>query len=239
MLKIKTITNNLQDVENKNKFCFRSNPEQFVTEEEIIQDMTQYNSTLTDTDAAAALMTLTSVIKRNLEQGNGVDLPFCRITIAAQGTCSDINQSFRPGTGDNTFKLRMTAPKSFMDDMLKNITYKQVQPDLLTNPSIISLYSIGTTGNLLPELVFTAGSILRISGSFLTVDVTDAQQGVTLLQGTTPVKITRYHRIGTNVLECYIPEEASPGIYQVSVTTKPGANRYKTEIADTTIEVTA
>ena len=55
MLEITTHKNYLQEDKNKNQFCFRSFITEELNNEQLIQEIINYNSTITEADARAVL----------------------------------------------------------------------------------------------------------------------------------------------------------------------------------------
>ncbi|MBQ3691719.1 MAG: DUF4469 domain-containing protein [Clostridia bacterium] len=239
MVQIYSYLNNLTASEEKDKYCFRSVVDQTLDSEQLIKEIINYNSTITEADARAVLSVLNTKVKYFVNLGYKVELPFGYIYNKANGTVARVNDGFVPGTGNH----RISTVFRFKDDaayeMTKNASYKNAGSGYVILPQITELYSIKNNGKEDESLSFAAGSILRIMGKNISFNIEDALQGVFLIDGEHhETRIESYNRIGTNVVEAYIPA-VSAGSYEVKIVTKPGTDRYEKCVASKKIEVTA
>ena len=239
MIQIYSYLNSFQAGEEKDKYCFRSVADQTLNSEQLIKEIINYNSTITEADARAVLSVLSTKVNHFVNLGYKVELPFGYIYNKANGTVARINDGFVPGTGNH----RISTVFRFKDDaayeMTKNAAYKNAGSGYVSLPQITELYSIKNNGKEDEALSFAAGSLLRIMGKKISFDIEDTIQGVFLIDSEHhEVHIESYNRIGTNVVEAYIPA-VSAGSYEVKIVTKPGTDRYEKCVASKKIEVTA
>ena len=89
------------------------------------------------------------------------------------------------------------------------------------------------------NLDFSAGAMLRIKGKNVSFVAEDEVQGVFLVSlDSSETRFSNYNRIGTNVIEAYVPAVAS-GSYEIKLVTKPGTERYEKTVYSTVVNVTA
>ena len=89
------------------------------------------------------------------------------------------------------------------------------------------------------KLDFYMGAILRIKGKNVSFDAADGAQGGFLVSSdSAETRVSNYNRIGSNVIEAYVPAVAS-GSYEIKLVTKPGTERYEKAVSSTVINVTA
>jgi len=239
MIQIYSYLNSFQAGEEKDKYCFRSVADQTLDSEQLIKEIINYNSTITEADARAMLSILSDKVKHFVNLGYKVELPFGYIFNKANGTVARINDGFVPGTGNHRISPVFRFKPEAADEMTKNASYKNAGSGFVTLPQITELYSIKNNGKEDEALSFAAGSLLRIMGKNISFDIEDASQGVFLVDGEHhETRIETYNRIGTNVLEAYIPA-VSAGNYEIKIVTKPGTDRYEKCVASKKIEVTA
>ena len=89
------------------------------------------------------------------------------------------------------------------------------------------------------KLEFAVGAMLRIKGKNVSFDAEDEVQGVFLVSSdATETRVSNYNRIGTNVIEAYVPAVVA-GSYEIKLVTKPGTERCEKAVSATAINVTA
>ncbi|MDD7125574.1 hypothetical protein, partial [Treponema porcinum] len=65
-------------------------------------------------------------------------------------------------------------------------------------------------------------------------------QGVFLVASDkTEIRVASYNRIGSSIIEAYIPSGIDAGNYEVKLVTKPGTERYEKCVSSVTVTVTA
>lgn len=241
MLSIKTMRNYLSS-DAENAYCFRSNCTQTLSDSELAGEMADYNSTFTEADFTGMLSVLNTVIIKFLAKGYCVELPFCSIRPTATGTCSSIQGSFSPGSGNNQINYILSMTSAARSEIYSKLEYKQITPESSGDAKIYSVLAILEDASESSVLSVSAGSILRIRGKNLSFDFSDSRQGITLY-GTdsegnaVEAKVTKYVRSGSNVLDFLLPSDIVSGSYTLSLTTKPGVNRYSDTSCDSVITV--
>lgn len=76
MLNIYAYQNSLKVSDGKDKFCFRSVVDQIIDSEQLIKEIVNYNSTITEADIRAVLSVLDDRVKHFVNLGYKVELPF-------------------------------------------------------------------------------------------------------------------------------------------------------------------
>lgn len=237
MLNIKTIKNPLAG-EDKDGFCFRSTCSQTLTEQELTAEMAAYNSSFTEADTAGMMTVLKTVVAKYLAKGYAVELPFGTVRITAKGTCTGVQSSYTPGTGNHSINYNISPSESLRKQVESNLEYQQILPDPAKSSRIYRLCALQDDAKESDELTFAVGGLLRIHGRNLSFDFTDDQQGIFLESDTGSTRVTKYIRTGTNIVELLIPTGISAGSYTVRAVTKPGTSYFTADI-DTAITVTA
>ncbi|MCQ2594881.1 MAG: DUF4469 domain-containing protein [Treponemataceae bacterium] len=228
MLKIKTIQNNLKT--SSNSYSFLSVPDKTVGMKEIARAMTEYNSSLTEPDALAALAVLEEVIGKFLQQVLRVKLPWLQMVFTARGTAADFDEKFKPGKNDHKFVLRFNADKEMEEKLSVSVDFKSEAGELVSLPVIFAVRPVmqdGTEG-ILPAETAT-GSVLRIRGDYLGYDFEDEKQGVFLTNvkdSSIKYKASRFFRRTKNTIDFEIPSDVVEGTYSLSVVVQGVQNRY-------------
>lgn len=239
MVQIYAYQNSLKTGEGKDKYCFRSVVDQVMDSEQLVKEIISYNSTITDADARAVLSVLNDRVCHFVNLGYKVELPFGYVYNKANGTVAKLNDGFVPGKGNH----RITSVFKFKEDasreMAKDASYKLAGSGYVQVPSIKEVSSILPNGTESEKLEFAVGAMLRIKGKNVSFDAEDEVQGVFLVSSdATETRVLNYNRIGTNVIEAYVPAVVA-GSYEIKLVTKPGTERYEKAVSATAINVTA
>lgn len=239
MIQIYTHLNSFKTDEGKDKYCFRSVVDQTIDSEELIRQIVNYNSTLTEADVRAMLTVLNEKVRKLVNLGYKVELPFGYVFNTAKGTAARINDGFVPGKGNHCIIPEFRFKKDAVKDMAKDAVFKNAGKGYAIRPVITELYSIKSDATISRELSFEPGAILHISGRNLKFDPNDNLQGVFLVDSENhKIRVESYSRIGRKIVECRIPA-LNPGNYEVKLVTKPGITRYETYSFSKTVLVTA
>lgn len=239
MLQVTTQKNTLRKNAEGNKFCFRSYITETLTTEQMIQEIMNYNSTITEPDARGVIDILGIMVKRFAARGYNVELPFGSVHTAALGSCEKLENAFQPGTGNNRISVVMEMSDDAKKEIVAQAVFRQMEPGLVSDPKITSICAVLDDSTESSELTCTAGSLIRIRGRNFSSDVNDSEQGVFLVNGTGSYRITRYLRSGTSVIDAFIPSGVPAGSYKVRVNTKPYVGTYKDDTGTDTVEITA
>ena len=226
MLEIKTIRNQLITDEEKDGFCFRSGCNQTLAEGDLISEMAGYNASFTEADYNGMLAVVKDVSVKYLAKGYNVEYPFGTLRPTASGTCSKVSDSFSLNSGNHKLGFLFSIAPQAQEEIVRNLEYKQVAPDI---SGIVKIYRICTLNADASEndaLDLLPSETLRISGRNLSFDFSDEKQGVFLENESTRLKVTHFHRAGTNIVDAVIPYGISAGDYSVKVVTKPGASYF-------------
>ena len=76
MIQVYTYQNSLKVSEGKDKYRFRSVVDQILDNEQLVKEIISYNSTITEADVRAVLSVLNDRVKRFVNLGYKVELPF-------------------------------------------------------------------------------------------------------------------------------------------------------------------
>lgn len=112
MLNIYSYQNSFKVSDGKDKFCFRSVVDQIIDNEQLIKEIVNYNSTITEADIRAVLSVLDDRVKHFVNLGYKVELPFGYVFNKANGTVAKLNDGFTPGASNH----RITTAFKFKDD---------------------------------------------------------------------------------------------------------------------------
>lgn len=240
MLNIYSYPNSLKVEDGKNKFCFRSVVDQTVDSERLIKEIVNYNSTLTEADVRAVLSVLNDRVKNFVNLGYKVELSFGYVFNKANGTVAKLNDGFVPGTSNHRITTVFKFKDEAAEEMTKDAAYRLAGSGYVNLPEIKELCSVLPNGKESDALEFKAGAMLKIKGKNLSFDADDVSQGVFLAaSGGTESRIASYNRVGSSIVEAYIPAELSGGSYEVKLVTKPGTDRFEKCVFSTAISVTA
>lgn len=236
MLNIKTVKNNFPS-NNSKPYFFKSFCSQTMSISDIASEMADYNSSFTKVDCEGVINILSSVVTKMLTKGYAVSLPFCSIRTSASGSCDDIMDSFIPGAGNNKINYLISIPDNIKTEISSKLEYNQISPISSGNAVIYQICSILPDATENSDLLFSGGDILRIHGKNLSFDFSDSQQGVFLNNMNQKIKISKFSRIGSNIIDFNIPLNLPSGQYTITLKTKPGFTRYHEVKFDSNITV--
>lgn len=238
MLQIYSYQNPFKPGEDKDQYCFRSVVDETVDGERLVREIAQYNSTITEADARAVLAVLDDRVRHFVRLGYKVELPFGTVFNRANGTVAGLHKGFVPGSGNH----RITSVFKFTEDAAEEMTqgaeYRLAGRGFVRVPVVRELRAVLPDGTESGSLVFKPGALLRLRGRHVSFDANDAAQGVFVrAQGGERLRIGRYSRIGSNVVEGFIPDGLAAGSYEVTLVTKPGLRRYEQGVCSARITV--
>ena len=238
MVEIRTLKNYLIKDEDKDGYCFRSTTNQMLSQNDLAKEFSNYNSTITEPDALGMLSIENIIVCRYLRMGYMVELPWCWIYARANGTTDNPDGMFSPGSGNHRFNIIVEMKKDALLSIVDDVEFKQLESDFLGDPKIMQLLTLDDSANELKSHKAKAGASIRLRGHNLKVDLADAEQGVFLVTGNTLTRLTKYTRVGTNIVDAVISQTIASGTYTVKVVTKPGTNRYAEHIFPEFLTVT-
>lgn len=238
MINIKTVPNNTG--RSKSGFCFQSIADTEAGIEEIVKEMVGYNSTLTEADTRAALAVLDTAVKRLLQEGCKVRLPWVDLQLAAHGTAESVSVKFQNNKGDNRFVLKAAVNKKFEAEVGVKVSYNTKSSESAMNPAIYSVFAITDTAEYSSELLLRRGTCFRIHGKNLGFDFEDEKQGVFLTlksDRTKSVRISRFIRRTQRTIDAVVPQGIESGTYKLSFVKKNGEDLYPSTSSTAEIEV--
>ena len=236
MVNIYTSVNSLNTA--KSKYCFRSTIDQTLDTEQLIQEIVRYHSSFTEADARAILSVLDDKVTQYVNMGYKVELPFGYVFLKANGTVNGINDGFLPGTANHRITANFTFKENSAESMIKGAVYRMAGSGYTILPVIKDINSLTDEGKESTELNFHAGAIVRIKGNHLSFDLTDSVQGVFLVNDSkNEIRCSKYHNIGTNIIDAYVPAGTAAGSYEIKIVTKPGSERYEKYLYSTIVSI--
>lgn len=220
MINITTFENSLKT--SGNRYCFRSVTDQTLDSELLIKEIINYNSTITEADARAMLSVLNDRVKHFVALGYKVELPFGYVFLKANGTVPKLNDAFVPGTKDHRLSACCVLKEDAAKEMENSTAYRISGTGWTILPKITEITSMDNAGAESEFLNFHASDILRAKGKNLGFDYSDQKQGVFFVGADgTEKRASRYHNIGTAIIDVYVPENLAQGTYKVKVATSP------------------
>lgn len=237
MIEVRTVRNNTRT--DTKTYCFSVAAEGVADRDEIIKQMVQYNSTLTEADAAAALTVMEQVVNNMLMEGYKVKLPWATLCLAARGTAESESTAFINGKNDNHFELRASANRKTEEKLSSQALYKSKAEGTVMTPQINLITHITKDAKESVELKAKAGEVIRIHGDYLAFDADDEKQGVFLTQnggkkeGT--IRAKQYIRRTRRTIDIAVPQGIASGEYTVIVATKQKTSGYMTEYSLKTV----
>lgn len=220
MVSITTYENPLKTGENK--YCFRSVTDQTLDSEQLIKEIINYNSTITEADARAMLSVLNDRVKHFVALGYKVELPFAYVFLKANGTVAKLNDAFVPGTKNHRISACCTLKEEAAKEMEDSTAYRISNTGWVVLPKITEIASMDDAGTESETLKFQAHDILRVKGKNLAFDHSDKEQGIFFIGADgTETRASRYHNIGSAITDVYVPEDLVKGTYKVKVATSP------------------
>ena len=236
MISVKTVANNTGH--GKTGFCFLSTSDTDAGLEEIVKEMVSYNSTLTEADTRAALSVLDAVVKRLLQKGCKVRLPWVDLRLAAHGTAESILAKFQNKRGDNRFVLKALVNKKFEAMATEKVSYEATSSAAEMNPKIFCVFSIKKDAACSSERILKVGMCFRVYGKNLGFDFEDEKQGVFLAlkdDRKKSVRITSFIRRTQRTVDAILPQDMESGLYTVSFVKKNCEGSYL--VANTADEI--
>jgi len=192
-------------------FMARVIPQGTKSVDDLIIDMREYHSTVTDADTKAVLEIFFSVVSRNVANGYSVNLPIANIRPSITGKFSSLT--------DSLDRNRHTVGASISSGMLLNqlMTSAQVTKVSGSVPSPTLLELTDCTTQLANSKV-TPNSVATLVGTELKFDTANIHEGVFFVptQTGSEVKVQIFASITANKIVFNIPA-LQPGSYTVVV----------------------
>jgi len=234
MLEVATQKNNLKD-----GYCFKSVNSEVISTKSLEGEMKDFNSTLTEVDAQAAMSVMGKMFVKHLARGEKIVLPFGTFRAIATGTCENPEDTFSPGTGDNKVAIVFEANQACLSEIQHNLQYKIVPYMPASNANIVSMSVSNNDGGKAEELTVKTGKPATLKGFYLLFDSKDEKQGVFLKNGETSVRVTEYFQKLRETVVFFVPETLPAGEYEVTIVTKPRKDTYTKSTALEMLKVIA
>ena len=222
MLKVYTQENKFSN--RKKPYVFKSRNERSIDEDEIIHQIAESHTTITEADARAVMTVLEDIFWRNINEGNAVKLFMGSFRAGASGSAETSDEVFKPrkvhykGAPERDHAISLLFESDLMKEKIlcTSVKLKRVSTAGFCNPRIFSIDgAVGTNGT-----AFARKDYATISGSFIKIDPNEEGQGVFLRSGSGIFRVRAYIRNTRSTVCFQIPEELGAGDYSVFIKTK-------------------
>ena len=182
---------------------------------EFLPGMTRRGTTLTKADVSAVLQVFSEVVCELTADGSAVNTPLFSTSFSVSGVFSGMADSFDKARHSVSVNVN---PGTALREAVKSVKTEKTEA-ASTGPYITESTDV-VSGSVNSTL--TAGGILRLTGSRLKFDVTDAEQGVFLIpaDGGDAVKCAVVAENKPARLMVMVPADVKPGAYYAEVRTK-------------------
>ena len=186
--------------------------------------MTRSGTTLTKSDVSAVLQVFSEVVCELTADGSAVNTPLFSTSFSVSGIFSGMADSFDRTRHSVSVNVN---PGTALREAVKSVRTEKTEA-ASTGPYITEAADI-VSGSV--NATLTAGGILRLTGSRLKFDVTDAEQGVFLIpaDGGDAVKCAVVAENKPARLMVMVPADVKPGAYYAEVRTKLLGNAKSTK----------
>ena len=185
------------------------------SQDEVIDLMMRRGTTLTRADVAAVLQVYTEVVGELTADGCAVNTPLFNTSFSVAGVFTSMSDSFDKAR--HTVSVNINAGTA-LRDAAKSVRTEKTE-GASTDPYITEAADV-VSGAVNSTL--TAGGILRLTGSRLKFDASDAAQGVFLMpeSGGEAVRCGVVAENKPARVMVMIPADIAPGTYYAEVRTK-------------------
>ncbi len=202
-------------------FCSES-----ISEDDILQEMAEDNTTLTLADISGCIEVFKEIFAKNLAQGKRIKMDFGTFYLSAAGNLDKYNEKLFPiGKPElnHRINLHFLENKDFMKDLLPSLQYKRVYTCSKSVPQITSVIIEGNT-NL---TTISSGNYMTIKGTRLNFNINDADLGVFFYTTRKRYRIPCYIQHKTTCIIFQIPQEIKPDTYTLELIASPNGKTKK------------
>jgi len=187
---------------------------EIVSYEEFLDYMSR-GSVVSEADRVAVMSQFTEALVHFLSGGKRVQTPLGSFAIHLRRNGGDKAQRT---ISTDRLAIRITPKGEIVDDLKRNLQVSVVD----TPPAQVPLvYSVTNIDNRTSQNEGKPGEILHLTGSRLSFDEEDGNQGVFFADGgANETRSQVYSRVGSVFVDCKIPDLAS-GDYRLIVRTRP------------------
>ncbi len=216
----------------KGNYVFMSENMATFTEEQLVKKMAEFNTTLTEADALAALNVMQRIVMEKVKEGYAVQTPFGLFYAVAGGSAASTDADFNPGSKETNHAIRMRfrPNRELSADVSKNTVVERVSNAIKTRAYID--YAGNADGKA--DSPIKNGDIICIRGNFLKFDETNENHGIFLTDGENEYRLTYYTQISAGTVSARIEDSIPSGSYALIVRNKPTADestvKYKKSI---------
>lgn len=210
----------------KKKYSFHSKTRGHITQEELVDLVADYGSTVTKADTVAVLSAMENVIEHYLGEGYSVEFPLGTFKISASGSADSENERFKPGRKkykgeritDHKISINFIANKKKKKDLADKIVTRKVRNFMACEPRIVCVENASITSE---EMTVTGA--LTVRGEYLKIDFTDDRQGIFVysVENNKSWKVTHFYRNARRTLTFMLPKGLSSGKYILQLYVTP------------------
>jgi hypothetical protein len=225
MLNVYLTPNNFSN--KKKPYSFRSRTTQSLTQNDLIDAVTEANTTVSKTDAVAVMTELEHQFNKAIERGASVSLFMGTFCAGASGTAESDTEMFSPKkhtdprTPKRNHRISLAfRPARLYAEKLRSIAFKRIGVKELCAPVLYMLYNTENGSNT----AFAPGGFITIGGAYIKFDPSDTGTGVFFADRKTDQTFraqlyTRTTRVGSCA---QIPPDTASGRYDVYIVSSDG-----------------
>ncbi|WP_027727880.1 DNA-binding domain-containing protein [Treponema sp. C6A8] len=203
----------------KNGFVFMSENMATFTQEQLVKKMAEYNTTLTEADALAALNVMLKIVMEKVKEGYAAQTPFGTFFAAAGGSAESKAEEFLPNVKETNHAVRMRFRpyRELSEDVSSHTVIERVSNAIKTRVYIDTVANAdGKT-----DSPIKAGDTICIKGDFLKFDSENEVHGIFLSDGETEYRLSYYTQITGGTVCARVESSIPAGSYKLIIRNKP------------------
>ena len=208
-------------------YVFMSETMATFTLNQLVKKMAEFNTTLTEADALAALNVMQNIVMEKVKEGYAVQTPFGVFYASAGGTAETKNADFLPDehSTNHVIRMRFRPNRELSGDVSRNTVIERVSNAVKTR-----VY-IDTVGNAdgKTDSPIKAGDIICIKGEYLKFESENENHGIFLSDGEAEYRLSYYTQITGGTVCARIESEIPAGTYTLIIRNKPTADESTAE----------
>ena len=192
--------------------------------QDLVKDMTEGGTGLSEADCLAALNAFFKVMSRELSRGTVIKLPFFSLYLSASGTFDYAGQAFDPATKETGHKVSLHFRANKAEEariVNETLIQREFQIDK-TAPCLYTAHSVRTD----EELTASPGDFIRIHGRNMKFNKTQPETGVWFKNGSEH-RAVQYASVTPGTVIAQVPPDLGAGQYSLIVRTSPNEKDIK------------
>lgn len=208
-------------------FVFMSETMATFTLNQLVKKMAEFNTTLTEADALAALNVMQNIVMEKVKEGYSVQTPFGTFFATAGGSADSKNADFLPGeqSTNHSIRMRFRPNRELSDDVSRNTVIERVSNAIKTRVYI----DIVANADGKVDSPIKAGDLISIKGEYLKFDPENETHGIFLSDGENEYRLTYYTQITKGTVCARVETEIPAGSYTLIIRNKPTVDETSTE----------